>query len=114
MPTELAARFRRLAADERAALISGRFGALAELVGRKRAAVEELAATSGGEIEDLRGLAAQANANQRLIEAALKGVRSARTRVRIIQAAANGMTAYAADGTARRLTANAPNVEKRS
>ena len=114
MTGNLEAEFGRLCDDERAALMAGRLGALADIVKRRLALTERLAAAPNGEIETLRRLAAQASANQRLIEAALSGVRSARIRVRTIRAAARGLTAYGADGTAHPLAVNPPSVERRS
>lgn len=86
-----------LLAEERRCLAQGRIADLAALVPQKAAAVAALAAGLLP-LEALRPLLEQARANERLLTAALGGVRAAVSRVRAIQAAENGLTSYTSQG----------------
>ncbi len=103
----------RLLAEERRCLKEGALGDLSSLVTRKEALLAGLSARPA----DLRGLRKtlmQAEENQRLIAAALKGIQSAQVRLRAIRDAGNGMASYTEKGRAVRLDQGVSQVERRS
>lgn len=114
MNDDIAAALRRLIDDERAALRSGRFADLAGIALRKTAILPRLAGATRDEMQRLRDLASDLARNQRLIEAALNGVRAARARARAVRAAAQGTKSYAPDGAMRQIAAPATSVERRA
>ena len=93
---------KRLLEDERHYLKEGGFSALPALVKRKEALLVRLSAQSS-DLAGLRAAVVRAEENQRLIVAALKGIQSARQRLRAIRDAGNGMGTYTAKGRALRL-----------
>ena len=98
---------------ERDCLKSGDFGALGALAARKQIVAAGLANGAGDGVV-LGRLLAVAQENQRYIEAALKGVRSAQARLQAIRIAAAGMTSYTAQGRTMRLGQETSKVERRS
>lgn len=102
----------RLLEDERRCLKGGGFSALPALVRRKEALLAGLSGQSPAQ-PGLRAAFAQAEENQRLIVAALKGIQSARQRLRAIRDAGNGMGTYSAKGQAMRLGQDVSQVERR-
>lgn len=109
-PPDLAA----VLAEERACLAAGRIADLAALVPRKKAALDALVARGGEARAILKPLLAEARTNERLLAAALSGVRAALGRVRSIQSAASGLTSYTSEGRTIRHETRAGTVERRA
>jgi len=103
---------------ERTELLAGRFdglegiaGAKAELLDRLERLIPQSRGT--GPVRDaLDGLIRESRRNERLIGAALSGVRSARRSISAILATRRGDVAYAADGS--RITSRDDAVQKSS
>ena len=108
--TDLAA----VLAEERACLSAGRIAELAALLPRKKAALDALVARGAGTRAALEPLLAEARANERLLAAALTGVRAALGRVRSIQSAASGLTSYTSEGRTIRHDTRPASVERRA
>ena len=92
---------------------AGGFAALPALVKRKEALLAGLSDQSSA-LPGLRAAFAQAEENQRLIVSALKGIKSARQRLRAIRDSGNGMGTYTASGQALRLDQDVSQVERRA
>ena len=96
---------------ERHAIRTGVFAALTDLAARK----EELAdGLEGAPAEALERLRARAQGNQRLLAAALKGVRAAQRRLDLITRASRSLSSYDALGRARTVASGGPKVERRA
>ncbi|MBW6505399.1 MAG: flagellar protein FlgN [Rhodobacteraceae bacterium] len=93
------------------AIRAGSFSALTDLATRK----EELAkGLAGAPAEALERLRARALSNQRLLAAALKGVRAAQRRLDLITRASRSLSSYDALGRARTVASGGPNIERRA
>lgn len=103
----------RLLDEERRCLKNGALGDLAPLIARKQALVAALS-SGRSDLPGLRKTLMQAEENQRLIAAALKGIQSAQVRLRAIRDAGNGMVSYTAKGRAVRLDQGVSQVERRA
>jgi len=103
----------RVLGDERDCLRAGAFGQLSGLADRKLALIERVTAC-GSQLRGLRALRTMAVENQRLIEAALQGVRAAQNRLKSVRDAETGMTAYTSEGQSVRLPVSAATVERRA
>lgn len=101
----------RLLDVERHAIRAGAFVELADIVSQKEALVGKLGGVSAEGLAHLRGKAEQ---NQRLLVAALKGVRAAQRRLDMIQRASRSLNSYDALGRARTIGSGGPNVERRA
>jgi len=96
---------------ERHAIRNGRFAGLAELAQRKEELVNLL---TGAPAEALERLRARAESNQRLLGAALKGVRAAQRRLEMITRASRSLNSYDALGQARTIASGGSQVERRA
>lgn len=96
---------------ERDVIRSGDFSALPNLVARKDVAMELLKGTPARKL-----LAAQemAQENQRLLGAALKGVRAAQARLDAIRQAAKSYTSYDRHGRSKTIRNDKGSVERRA
>jgi flagellar biosynthesis/type III secretory pathway chaperone len=107
-----------LLADERRALLSGDLAALPDLVAAKERLVPLIEAGTGeGAATDparLSRLREAALANQDLLEAALRGVRAAQTRLAAARGNGPALSTYDARGAAAPLGADRPAVERRA
>lgn len=102
---------RDLLHDERMAIRSGDFSRLADLVARKEKAMAEIPSLPGPRLMALRD---RIEENQRLIEAALSGFRSARSRIEQIAASVRSCTTYDRNGQSQQISLDAPAVERRA
>jgi hypothetical protein len=112
MPGSEAEALGAILAEERQLLRTGKLAVLADLAGRKEAILQRLAAAPGPAAA-LDRLRTQAEANQRLIAAAQKGVLAARARLRAIGAAVDGTSVYTAEGRVVRCDAPSDRREHR-
>lgn len=96
---------------ERDVIRNGEFSALPELVARKEALLEALKGTPARRL-----LAAQEMAleNQRLLDAALKGVRAVQTRLAAIRQASKSYTSYDRLGRAQTISPEGGSVVRRA
>ena len=101
----------RLLDVERHAIRSGSFDGLADLAFRKQALLDQLSAAGPDTLARLHGKAVR---NQRLLAAALKGVRAAQRRLAMIRRAARSLDSYDALGRARKIGNGGPTVERRA
>jgi flagellar biosynthesis/type III secretory pathway chaperone len=101
----------RLLDVERHAIRAGAFAELADIIGRKEALIGTLGGVGAGRLAHLRGKAEQ---NQRLLAAALKGVRAAQRRLDMILRASRSLNSYDALGRARTIGSGGPSVERRA
>ncbi len=100
-------------AHEKAALLSGDYGALEQLGGEKQRwlAALEGASPSQQAIRDLRQLMAE---NQALTEAALHGVRAGMARIAALRQVQAGLTTYERDGSVAMRSTQTATVEKKA
>lgn len=103
----------RLLDDERAALLSGDLGALADLAERKEALARDLA-ESEPEQGTLAALKARSERNAELLAAAARGVRTVMRRITDIREANGPLKTYGRDGTPQTLGASGGSLEKRA
>lgn len=95
---------------ERAAIRAGDFSDIVTMADRKEQLLAGLAGTPVAELEQARCLAIE---NQRLFEAAMKGVRAAQARLRAITQSAGGFTTYDRSGAARSIRRDGGEMEHR-
>lgn len=101
-----------LLSDERQAILSGSFEALPELGSRKTELFEALARAPRDEPR-LRDIAVSLGRNQRLLAAAISGVREAAHRVGALQAAEGGFSTYTESGARAPVGSARTGLEKR-
>jgi flagellar biosynthesis/type III secretory pathway chaperone len=104
----------RLLKDERMALLSGDLSALPALVaGKERllGSIEGGARPDAAALEMLRTAAVE---NQRLLDAALRGVTAARARLETARNGGPALSTYNAKGQAESHGAGRPSVERRA
>ncbi|KQB14582.1 hypothetical protein H9N28_17280 [Rhodobacter capsulatus] len=96
---------------EKDVIRNAEFAALPDLVSRKEVLMEELKGTPARLL-----LAAQEMAieNQRLLDAAIKGVRSVQARLAEIREASKSYTSYDQHGKARKISPEGGSVERRA
>ncbi len=97
--------------EERTVIRSGRFEALAALAARKEALVSQLADQPS---RDLGRVVDMAQANQRLLAAAIDGVRAARDRLAAIRAAGSSCRGYDCTGKATEIVHAGGSLEHRA
>lgn len=110
-PQEKIARLRQLLDDERVAIRSGDFATLATLVSRKEAEIAGLTDLPPTALAPLRR---EIEENQRLVEAALSGLRAARHRIEQIIASVKTCVTYDKNGQPCRLNRDVAIFEKRA
>ncbi|MBD3785498.1 MAG: hypothetical protein IE922_00825 [Sphingomonadales bacterium] len=96
---------------EREAIRQGEFDSLTDLAERKAAAMSALAGTPMKKLMTAQQMALE---NQRYLNAALKGVKAAQTRLQIILKAAQGFNSYDHTGRARAISQDSGTVERRA
>ncbi|MEX1661485.1 flagellar protein FlgN [Thioclava sp. 15-R06ZXC-3] len=95
---------------ERDAIRAGDFSALIEIADRKEALIADLAGSSPARLDELRVIAAD---NQRLLAAALEGVRAAQRRLNAILSASKGFNAYDKSGQVKPIRRGDGSLEHR-
>lgn len=105
------AELKTLLNHERDVIRAADFAQLAPLVQRKQ---ELITALSGTPASALSGIRKEAERNQRLLEAALRGVGNARARLQQIREGARGFTGYDRHGQARQISRGEGTVEVRA
>ncbi|MGO4851651.1 hypothetical protein [Phaeovulum sp. W22_SRMD_FR3] len=96
---------------ERHTIRTGDFDALPGLALKKAELLERLEGTPP---EALRHLRSKAETNQRLLSAALKGVRAAQRRLEMIQRASRSLNSYDALGRARIIGSGPSSIDSRA
>ncbi|WP_373354993.1 hypothetical protein [Pseudoroseicyclus sp. CXY001] len=96
MAEPLVTRFEALLSEERQCILAGDFGGLEPLGSRKAALFEEL--RQSADAGALRRIGTGLKRNQRLLSAAISGVREAERRVSLLTGAAAEFTTYDARG----------------
>jgi flagellar biosynthesis/type III secretory pathway chaperone len=106
-------RLHQVLSDERQAFMSGDYAALAEIAAEKEHLLNTLQdrRPSRKSLEDLRQTMEH---NQRLAEAALKGVQAASARIGALMQVQAGLTTYDPDGKVTLRTTNATKVERKA
>ena len=101
--------------SERHAIRAGAFQGLDRLAVEKERLLEAISRAAGGVTRvELAALKAKAARNQRLLAAAIKGVRAAQRRLQMIQRASRSMTTYDSLGHCQEIGADPGTVERRS
>ncbi len=96
---------------ERDVIRTGDFSALPDLVQRKEGLMAMLEGTPARRLVAAQEMALE---NQRLLDAALRGVRSVQARLAAIRQASKSYTSYDRDGKARTINPEAGTVERRA
>lgn len=96
---------------EKDVIRNAEFAALPELIARKTTLLEELKGTPA---RLLLGVQEMALENQRLLDAALKGVRAVQARLAEIREASKSYTSYDQHGKARKISPEGGSVERRA
>ncbi|MFT3687980.1 hypothetical protein [Paenirhodobacter sp.] len=109
--TTTLAELKTLLAQERDVIRTADFARLGSLVQRKQDLIDALAGTPTAALGNIR---AEAEQNQRLLEAALRGVRNAQIRLQQIREGARGFTGYDRHGQAQHITRAEGTVEMRA
>ncbi|NDV02543.1 flagellar protein FlgN [Pseudoroseicyclus tamaricis] len=104
--------FEELLAEERRCILAGDFAALEETGRRKAEMFEQLRERAAR--EELARLGPQLKRNQRLLAAAIAGIREAEARVSILHKADAGFTTYTATGTRASVGRARPGMERRA
>ncbi|OCX63400.1 hypothetical protein BFP70_12155 [Thioclava sp. SK-1] len=97
--------------QERAAIRDADFPKMAILIARKEAAIEGIRSLP---LIKIRHIKEMSLANQRLLEAALKGIRAAQSRLSVIQQTARSFQSYDAMGRGQKISGQSGSVEKRA
>lgn len=103
----------RVLAAERSALLNGNIAALAGLAEEKERALAALVAEPAG-VMHLGSIRARAEANAMLIEAALRGVRTARERLETARNGGVNLSTYDAQGRTASVPNNRRGLERRA
>lgn len=98
---------------ERAALMAGDFAALQE-ISAKLEAYEQSIASGGISKEELRDVVAEAQRNTSLLQAAVKGVQSAQTRLKAITDVRDNLSLYTRGGKKQSIALSHKGLEKKA
>ncbi len=101
-------------AAERAAILQGEFSALAVLQEKKVPLFDRLAQSSGLAAPDLDQIGAGVSCNQRLLTAAMEGVRQAGARINAMSDARDTFRTYDQHGQTRDVAQNQPAFERKA
>lgn len=104
------AQLEQICGQEMTLIRAGRLDALGPLVARKQALAETLADADPAALAQVQDLL---DRNQMLLEAAIRGLRSARQRIAQIRGAGAGINSYDPNGQTRRIGASGMTVERR-
>lgn len=96
---------------EKDVIRNAEFAALPDLIARKTAVLDELKGTPARLLLTVQEMAME---NQRLLDAALKGVRSVQARLVEIRQAAKSYTSYDQHGKACKISPEGGSVERRA
>ncbi|MDF2141894.1 hypothetical protein [Paenirhodobacter sp. CAU 1674] len=96
---------------ERHAITHGEFEAILQTARRKESLMAALADAPDAELGKIREMAHE---NQRLLNAALKGIRAAQRRLKIIMGASKSFNSYDGQGRARTINPDTGSVERRA
>ncbi|MBZ4022043.1 hypothetical protein CKO11_06180 [Rhodobacter sp. TJ_12] len=96
---------------EKDVIRNAEFGALPDLVARKEAVLVELQGTPARLLMEAQNMALE---NQRLLDAALKGVQAVRKRLAEIREAAKSYKSYDQNGKGRSIGAAKGSIERRA
>ncbi|MDD8022007.1 MAG: hypothetical protein PHX82_02705 [Paracoccaceae bacterium] len=96
---------------ERHAIINGEFEAVIDIATRKEALITALTGAPEPQLGKIREVAHE---NQRLLNAALKGVRAAQQRLKRIMDASKSFNSYDGRGRARTINPDTGSVERRA
>lgn len=102
-----------LLAEERQSILSGAFDKLPGLAGRKEALFAELAQTAVT-VPKLRRIGAQVSRNQRLLAAALRGLREVSDRLGIVREVRDSFSTYDSTGQKSTVAPLRPAFERKS
>ncbi|MGZ9812575.1 hypothetical protein ACXN5S_19095 [Pseudoroseicyclus sp. H15] len=105
-------RFDTLLSEERQCILAGDFAALSDIGLRKAALFEEL--RHSADAAALRRIGTQLKRNQRLLAAAISGVREAERRVGLLHQAESDFSTYSENGTRNATGRRRPGLEKRA
>jgi len=109
--TDLIAGLEEVLDLERHAIRHARLGDVAEIVRRKEELVAAIGPAQAAEVQRLRP---RFEENQRLLGAALRGLRAAQRRLEMIRNAGKGIESYDSRGRARKIGADAASLERRA
>ncbi len=113
MPDDPRDHLHRILADERRALMSGDYAALAALAAEKERLLIDLDHSRPSR-KGLQHLRQKMEQNQRLAEAALKGVQAAKARIGALLQVQAGLTTYDPDGKVALRATGATTVERKA
>jgi flagellar biosynthesis/type III secretory pathway chaperone len=99
-----------LLAEERLAILAGEFQRLPTLAGRKVALFAKFEATPAT-VQTLRRIGAQVSRNQKLLGAALRGLREVSDRLGVVRDLRNGFSTYDSQGQKSTVAAARPGFE---
>lgn len=102
-----------LLTEERQAILTGAFDRLPALAGRKEALFDDLAAAQVT-VPRLRLIGAQVSRNQRLLAAALHGLREVSDRLGIVRDVRNSLSTYDSTGQKSTVAALRPSFERKA
>ncbi|MFV0359031.1 hypothetical protein [Tropicimonas sp.] len=114
MENDLPNALRLVLLEERAALLSGRISDAGALSGRKQDLAERLAGLRVTDPDMLRQLHQEAQRNEALFAAALKGLQAARTRLEDIRRVVGHLDTYTSQGCRRDLIGKTATFERRA
>lgn len=109
-----AAALAQLLAEERACLLSGDLAALPRLIAAKERLLGLVGSAAAPSAAVLARLRDAAERNQGLLDAALRGVQAARTRLETMRSGGPALNTYDASGRAATLGDRGPSVERRA
>ena len=101
-------------AEEYRCLQAGRLTDLPGLTTRKEAMLIRILGAAALEVAQLAPLLSQARANHLMLDATMKGIRSALTRIEAIRTVGSGLTAYNAQGRTIRHQHGVSVIERRA
>ncbi|WP_444453495.1 hypothetical protein ACTTAI_20445 [Rhodobacter capsulatus] len=96
---------------EKDVIRNAEFAALPELIARKEKLLDELQGTPARLLLDAQEMALE---NQRLLDAAIKGVRSVQARLAEIREASKSYMSYDQNGKARKISPEGGSIERRA
>ena len=102
-----------LLSEERHVILTGQFGQLSGLAGRKEALFQDLAAAAVT-APRLRRIGAQVSRNQRLLAAALNGLREVGDRLGLVREVRDTLSTYDSSGHKKTVTSTRPTFEHKA
>ena len=99
--------------EERTVILTGQFDKLPELAGRKVALFDDLAGAAVT-AHRLRQIGAQVSRNQRLLAAALRGLREVGDRLGLVREVRNTLSTYDSSGQITTVASTRPSFEHKA